>query len=303
MRLFAMLRERAGTDRVTVELAEGATVARRSRPSAAPRPGRADRADAGRDGGQPRVRHRGRSARAGRRAGADPAGERRRQRRSVHVRVTEEPLSVDGWRAWSRAGGRRDRHLPGHHARRRAARVRGLPRRWRRSGWRRSCAEAIERHGLEAAAAEHRVGTVPLGEASVAVAVVGRAPRRGVRGRARDHRPHQGGGADLEEGDRGRRGSAGSRAPAPEVMTDDPERAGLRALPSVEQLLQTEPLRSAAAHGLTGPGGGGRAARDRAPPRRDPGRQRRPRPTSARARRRRRPPALERARAHRGSAR
>ena len=31
--------------------------------------------------------------------------------------------------------------------------------------------EAIERHGLEAAAAEHRVGSVPRGEASVAVAV------------------------------------------------------------------------------------------------------------------------------------
>ena len=31
--------------------------------------------------------------------------------------------------------------------------------------------EAIERHGLEAAAAEHRIGPVPLGEASVAVAV------------------------------------------------------------------------------------------------------------------------------------
>jgi molybdopterin synthase catalytic subunit len=30
--------------------------------------------------------------------------------------------------------------------------------------------EAIARHGLEAAAAEHRVGNVPLGEASVAVA-------------------------------------------------------------------------------------------------------------------------------------
>ena len=30
--------------------------------------------------------------------------------------------------------------------------------------------EAIERHGLEAAAAEHRVGAVPLGEASVVVA-------------------------------------------------------------------------------------------------------------------------------------
>ena len=30
--------------------------------------------------------------------------------------------------------------------------------------------EAVARHGLEAAAAEHRVGTVPRGEASVAVA-------------------------------------------------------------------------------------------------------------------------------------
>ena len=32
-------------------------------------------------------------------------------------------------------------------------------------------ADAIVRHGLEAAAAEHRVGTVPLAEASVTVAV------------------------------------------------------------------------------------------------------------------------------------
>jgi MoaE-MoaD fusion protein len=32
-------------------------------------------------------------------------------------------------------------------------------------------ADAVERHGLEAAAAEHRVGTVALGDASVAVAV------------------------------------------------------------------------------------------------------------------------------------
>jgi molybdopterin synthase catalytic subunit len=31
-------------------------------------------------------------------------------------------------------------------------------------------AEAIERHGLESAAAEHRVGVVPLGDASVIVA-------------------------------------------------------------------------------------------------------------------------------------
>jgi len=38
---------------------------------------------------------------------------------------------------------------------------------------------AIERHGLCAAAAEHRVGTVPLSEASVAIAVS--APRAGRR--------------------------------------------------------------------------------------------------------------------------
>jgi molybdopterin synthase catalytic subunit len=31
--------------------------------------------------------------------------------------------------------------------------------------------ECLDRHGLEAAAAEHRVGTVPLGEPSVVVAV------------------------------------------------------------------------------------------------------------------------------------
>ena len=31
--------------------------------------------------------------------------------------------------------------------------------------------ECVERHGLEAAAAEHRIGTVPLGEPSVVVAV------------------------------------------------------------------------------------------------------------------------------------
>jgi molybdopterin synthase catalytic subunit len=34
-------------------------------------------------------------------------------------------------------------------------------------------AEAIERHGLTAAAAEHRVGSVPIGEASVVVAASG----------------------------------------------------------------------------------------------------------------------------------
>ena len=59
-------------------------------------------------------------------------------------------------------------------------------------------AECVERHGLEAAAAEHRTGTVPLGEPSVIVAVSAGAPRRGVRRRPRGDRPDQGRGADLE---------------------------------------------------------------------------------------------------------
>ncbi len=85
--------------------------------------------------------------------------------------------------------------------------------------------EAVERHGLSAAAAEHRVGSVPLSEPSVIVAVS--APHRGeaFAARARDHRPAEGRGADLEEGGRRWRASAGSGI-----------RPELRSLPSVEQL-------------------------------------------------------------------
>ena len=85
-------------------------------------------------------------------------------------------------------------------------------------------ARAIERHGLCAAAVEHRVGTVPLSEASVAIAVS--APHRagGVRGRAGDHRRDQGAGPDLEEGG-GRMGARGRRRPA-----------ALRSLPAVHEL-------------------------------------------------------------------
>ncbi len=64
-------------------------------------------------------------------------------------------------------------------------------------------AECVERHGLEAAAAEHRVGSVPLGEPSVIVAVAAGASRRGLRRRARGDRPDQGRGADLEARSRG----------------------------------------------------------------------------------------------------
>ena len=65
--------------------------------------------------------------------------------------------------------------------------------------------DCAERHGLLAAAAEHRVGSVALGEPGVIVAVSAGAPRRSLRGRPRGDRQDQGRGADLEARARRRR--------------------------------------------------------------------------------------------------
>ena len=96
VRLFAMLRERAGSDSVTVEVPDGATV--RDAVDAVARHARArrrDRAHVGRDGGEPRVRGRRRAPGRGRRAGPDPAGQRRRddRRRSRPARATSSSWS------------------------------------------------------------------------------------------------------------------------------------------------------------------------------------------------------------------
>ncbi len=97
--------------------------------------------------------------------------------RAVHVRVTREPLSVDALLAAvrdPRAGAvvtftGVTREVPELHyeayaemAEREMARI---------------VERAMQRHGLCAAAAEHRTGTVPLSEPSVVVAVS--APHRG----------------------------------------------------------------------------------------------------------------------------
>ena len=89
---------------------------------------------------------------------------------AAHVRVTGEPLSVDALarRVASPAAGAvvtfqgttRDVDELEYEAYREMAEERIAA----------IVAEAIERHGLAAAAAEHRLGTVPLGEASVIVA-------------------------------------------------------------------------------------------------------------------------------------
>jgi molybdopterin synthase catalytic subunit len=95
---------------------------------------------------------------------------------AMHVRVTDEPLALDPLRERV-------------HDRRAGAVVifEGVTREVDRLEYEayvemaereigRIVSEAVERHGLCAAAAEHRVGTVPLSEASVAIAVS--APHR-----------------------------------------------------------------------------------------------------------------------------
>jgi molybdopterin synthase catalytic subunit len=87
-----------------------------------------------------------------------------------HVRVTEEPLLVEPLAAMVGAPGAgavvtfqgttRDVDRLEYEAYREMAEERMA----------RIVAEAVERHGLEGAAAEHRIGTVPLGESSVLVA-------------------------------------------------------------------------------------------------------------------------------------
>jgi molybdopterin synthase catalytic subunit len=90
---------------------------------------------------------------------------------TVHARVTDEPLSLERLAALvgrphagavvTFQGTTRDVESLEYEAYREMAaeRIEAI------------VTEAVARHGLEAAAAEHRVGTVPQGEASVAVAV------------------------------------------------------------------------------------------------------------------------------------
>jgi MoaE-MoaD fusion protein len=169
VRLFAVLRERAGTDAVEVELPDGATVSdalsalgtRAGLAEVLPRlPVRmavnreyADEGTRLEPGDElaliPPVS-----------GGAD-----------VHAAVTEEPLSVE-----------RVARLVGRPAAGAIVTFQGTTRevpRLEYEAYREMAEERIAmilrdcvgRHGLEAAAAEHRVGSVPLGEPSVIVAV------------------------------------------------------------------------------------------------------------------------------------
>ena len=215
-RLRATVRDPArarGRDRARARAARGRDRRRGDgRPARAARPGRAAASACRvRDGGQPRVRrsrdHAARRATSWRWSRRSAAARTPRS----HARVTDEPLSLEDVAA--RVG--RDR------ARARSSSSMGITREVERLDYeayaemadradRGDPARVRRRHGLEAAAAEHRTGSVPLGEPSVIVAVSAGAPRRGVRRRPRGDRPDQGRGADLE-GARSRAARRGSR--------------------------------------------------------------------------------------------
>ena len=165
VRLFAMLRERAGASELTVELPEGARV----RDALAALGGLAD--------GLPLVMAINREY-APEDAPLDPGDELALippvsggEAAVVHARVTAGPLSLDSLVARVRdpragavvtfQGVTRDVERLDYEAYEEMAEpaIEAI------------VADAIERHGLCAAAAEHRVGEVPLSEPSVAVAV------------------------------------------------------------------------------------------------------------------------------------
>jgi len=170
VRLFAMLRERAGASELSLELPEGACV----------RDALADAAVASLADGLPLVMAVNREY-ASADAPLSPGDELAlippvSGGAEPHVALREEPLSLDALVARvrdPRAGAvvtfsGVTRELPSleyeAYAEMALAQLGAV------------VAEAIARHGLCAAAAEHRVGTVPLSEASVIVAVS--APHR-----------------------------------------------------------------------------------------------------------------------------
>jgi molybdopterin synthase catalytic subunit len=187
VRLFAILRERAGRDSIELQLADGATVADALR-VLSDTPGLAEPlarlhvrmavnreyadAETPLSSGDelalvPPVSGGAGTGEAGAAGGSRATG----AVRHVHARISEEPLSTD---AISRSVVR-----PGAGA---VVAFQGVTREVDRLDYEayRTMAEermasilrgCVERHGLEAAAAEHRVGSVPLGEPSVVVAV------------------------------------------------------------------------------------------------------------------------------------
>jgi molybdopterin synthase catalytic subunit len=186
VRLFAMLRERAGTGTLELELGSGATVADAMRalcerePLGAMLERMPVRMAVNRDyaTADTVLSAQDELALIPPVSGGAPELDARAQVRAVHVRVSSEPLSLDRLSravADSRAGA--------------LVIFQGVTREVERLDYEAYTEMAQERieailrdcivaHGLSAAAAEHRVGSVALGEPSVIVAIS--APHRGA---------------------------------------------------------------------------------------------------------------------------
>jgi MoaE-MoaD fusion protein len=172
VRLFAMLRERAGRDQVEVELPEGATVGD-AIAAVAREHGLADIVER-----MPVVMAVNREYAATESVLADsdelaliPPVSGGETAGVTHARVTGEPLSLERLAA-----------SVGHPAAGAIVTFQGTTRDVERLDYdayvemaeeriAAIVADALARHGLQAAAAEHRIGAVPRGAASVAVAV------------------------------------------------------------------------------------------------------------------------------------
>lgn len=172
VRVFAMLREQVGSDSIEVELADGATVAE-ALAKIAERPelgGLLDRMPVAmavnRDYADPDT-----SLAAGDELALVPPVSGGSPDANVHARVTEEPLSLEAltslvsrpaagaivsFQGTTREVTRLDYEAYTEMAKERISAI---------------LRDCVDRHGLEAAAAEHRVGPVALGESSVIVAV------------------------------------------------------------------------------------------------------------------------------------
>lgn len=172
VRVFAMLREQVGSDSIEVELADGATVAE-ALATIAERPelgGLLDRMPVAmavnRDYADPDT-----SLAAGDELALVPPVSGGSPDAKVHARVTEEPLSLEAltslvsrpaagaivsFQGTTREVTRLDYEAYTEMAEERISAI---------------LRDCVDRHGLEAAAAEHRVGPVALGESSVIVAV------------------------------------------------------------------------------------------------------------------------------------
>ena len=196
MKLFAALREQAGTRERELELADGARVGRRlararARRGAAGLVYAVNRAYVDRERAA-RRRRRGRAS-----SRPSPGGDFRLSEAPLSLeRVAAEVASDDAGAIATFVGTTRSRSRGRDVVRLEYEAYEGMA----EAEMERIATELRERHDVVDVAIHHRVGPVEIGETSVVIAVSARPPRRGARGVPRGDRHAQADRAALEEG-------------------------------------------------------------------------------------------------------